>query len=438
MLRLIFNLPEPPNRLISLVLLGLGYGLFSLAAGESKRRLGKLHDLSWAPYYNLGINASPYSFSNEYPDMSSVGAVFSKSGFLGTGTLISPSVVVTAAHLFRNNLASPVPDPSDWQFTLSSPFDEAGQGRIFSVSRIVIHPGWEARLPQLGGQGDGDVLGVDLSIVLLDANVTGVYPAKLPLGGIEPVGEKMVIGGFGNLVDGLNGPEKISNKRRVGGTNVLDRVVEKVENSSVPSEYLGGLLAMDFDSPQLDGNSLGSGEASIDNIPIGDSEPIPLSLESSTAVGDSGGPAFMNISSSWRIVGSVSYGSSDSTYGDVTVYTRLANHLEWMKLYLPPWGQARNLGTGGWLESDWFGFFLPFSSKWNYHVAHGWIYASGLNEESFWSWQSNLGWWWSGASVYPFIYSNERKSWLYFDRIQSTGKKVVFFDFAQGEWILKE
>ena len=64
----------------------------------------------------------------------------------------------------------------------------------------------------------------------------------------------------------------------------------------------------------------------------------------------------MRISGAWRIVGSVSYGSSDSTYGSVTVYTRLANHKSWLEDFLPPWSQARKTGQGGWLESDWFGF----------------------------------------------------------------------------------
>ena len=57
----------------------------------------------------------------------------------------------------------------------------------------------------------------------------------------------------------------------------------------------------------------------------------------------------MRISGAWRIVGSVSYGSSDSTYGDVTVYTRLANHKIWLEDFLPPWSQARKTGQGvGW------------------------------------------------------------------------------------------
>jgi hypothetical protein len=208
-----------------------------------------------------------------------------------------------------------------------------------------------------------------------------------------------------------------------------------VDKPNIPSEYLGGLLAIDFDSPQLDANTLGSGEPLVDNLSSGDSDPRPMTLEASTAVGDSGGPAFMKIGNAWRIIGAVSYGTSDSTYGDVTVYTRLASHESWIAGYLPSWNQARKTGMGNWLESDWFGHFLPLPSNWNFHPSHGWIYSSGGDGESFWAWQQNIGWWWSDLSVYPFIYSSKRTNWLYFDALKSSPEEPVFFDYGIGDWV---
>ena len=67
----------------------------------------------------------------------------------------------------------------------------------------------------------------------------------------------MVLGGFGNLVDGVSGSQGVLNRRRVGGVNILDRVVVQVEDAKCLAEHLGGLLAIDFDSPQSDANSLG-------------------------------------------------------------------------------------------------------------------------------------------------------------------------------------
>ena len=74
---------------------------------------------------------------------------------------------------------------------------------------------------------------------------------------MEPIGAKVVLGGFGNLVDGVSGSQGVLNRRRVGGVNILDRVVVQVEDANVPAEHLGGLLAIDFDSPQSDANSRG-------------------------------------------------------------------------------------------------------------------------------------------------------------------------------------
>ena len=434
MLRRISNLPEKESKLRFFWALALSSCLITPSKGTT-RRLGKLDNLTWSSYYDLGLNSSPYESSGQFPDFSPVGALLSKEGVLGTGTLVAPSVVVTAAHLFRNSLSSPSPQAMDWQFILHSPFDQASESQKFAVSQVVLHPGWVARLSQLGGRGDGDMLGVDLAVVLLQEEVVGVYPAKLPAEGVEPIGAKVILGGFGNLVDGLTGSQGVLNKRRVGGANTLDRVVVQVEDANVPAEHLGGLLAIDFDSPQLDVNGLGSDEPAIDYVPTGTSDATPVDLEASTAVGDSGGPAFMKISDAWRIVGSVSYGSSDSTYGDVTVYTRLANHKSWLEAYLPAWSQARKTGQGGWLESDWFGFFLPEASNWNYHSSHGWLYLPQAGRESFWAWQPNIGWWWSGLSVYPFIYSSDRASWLYFELSQSTPQKSAFFNYEKSDWV---
>lgn len=382
------------------------------------------------------MNSSPYESSDQFPDFSPVGALFSNKGVLGTGTLIAPSVVVTAAHLFRNTFSSPAPQPANWQFILHSRFDEASESQKYQVSQVVLHPGWVARLSQLGGIGDGDMLGVDLAVVLLEREVLGVYPAKLPAEGVEPIGAKVILGGFGNLVNGTTGSQGVPNQRRVGGANILDRVVVQVEDANVPSEYLGGLLAIDFDSPQLNANRLGTGETAVDYLPLGTSDAKPIDLEASTAVGDSGGPAFMKIADAWRIVGAVSYGSSDSTYGDVTVYTRIANHKSWLESFMPVWSQTRKTSHGGWLESHWFGFFLPGPSNWNYHSSHGWLYLPESGQESFWVWQSNLGWWWTNFSVYPFVYSSERACWLYFNQLQSTPQKTVFFDYGKDEWVL--
>jgi len=405
-----------------------------IKADDTFRRLGKLNNENWDGYYALGANQGAYSSGINYPNLSCVGALLSNDGILGTGTLISRNLVITAAHLFKNSLSSPNPKNSDWEFILNSDYGKAPSNFIYKVENIIIHPGWIARLSENKGLGDGDLLGVDLALVLLDKDVEGIYPAKL-FNGIEPIGEKVVIAGFGSLVDGVSGLVSGQNERRVGGENVLDRVVVEVDAPRINSAHKGGLLAIDFDSPQENSNSLGQNSSVIDYLGSGGSSSTPLSLEASTAVGDSGGPILMMIQNAWRTIGTVSYGTSDSTYGDVTVYSRIASQHEWLEPFMGNWNQARDIGFDGWLELDWFGTFFSHSNNWNFHPLYGWFYVPSSTGESFWAWQGNhLGWWWSSLSVYPFLYSSKLESWIYVNINQSKFDELVYFDYKKMHW----
>jgi hypothetical protein len=420
------------NKLVLILLLFIAG---EMIGKTENRRLGKLHNSNWTEYYNLGSNLGSYAAGINYPDFSCVGALLSKNGILGTGTLISSNVVVTAAHVLKNTLSTPSPRASDWEFILDSEYENASQSSIYEVDNIIIHPAWTSRLNQNGGAGDGDILGVDLALVILKNKVEGVYPAKLNYGNIESIGAKVFLAGFGNLVDGLAGTLSAQNIKRLGGENSLDRVVVQVNAPLVSKAERGGLLAIDFDSPQQNTNSLSANSPLVDYLGSGISSPVPLGMEASTAVGDSGGPAFIMVDGAWRAIGTVSYGTSDSTYGDITVYTRLTSQVEWLQTYLPNWTQARSLRFEGWLELDWLGSFFNSSNNWNFHTLHGWFYSNNSSGESFWAWQGNhLGWWWSGRSVYPFLYSYTLARWLYIDVEQSGFNKIIYFDYQEMRW----
>jgi len=237
-------------------------------------------------------------------------------------------------------------------------------------------------------------------------------------------------------VEGTTGSKDPSNDRRVGGENTIDRSVAKVYKSGVPDSQRGGLLGIDFDSPQAQHNILASGTL-IDLLGNGVSQANPLSLEASTAVGDSGGPAFVRTKGYWRVHGVVSYGTTDSSYGDVTVYTRLATHYDWLMQQLPDWPDSKILNDSGWLENPWLGTFIPLSGDWNFHANLGWIYIPSPSGNSFWGWSDLLKKWvWLSDLAFPFIYcySPTGSFWMYVLIDSSTSVSIRAYDYLSKSW----
>lgn len=400
-----------------------------------ERRLGKRHDLSWDSYYQLGTNYGDYSPSETYPDLSVVGALISNNGALGTATLIAHNYVVTAAHVIKNDYYEN-PQAGNWKFIMYYDFSKASSANIYQIESFVVHPAWTARQTLSNTLGDGDELGVDLALAKLSRSALGVYPARLPSTSDDPLGKRAILAGFGTLVEGDTGSTDSSNERRVGGENIIDRSVAKVSKTGVPESQRGGLLGVDFDSSQNQHNNLGSG-INIDLLGSGDSQAAPLSLEASTAVGDSGGPAFVRTQGAWRVHGVVSYGTANSSYGDVTVYTRLASHSKWLQEQLPDWPDSRLLDQSNWLENPWLGIFSPVSNGWNFHIQLGWLYLPSTKGNSFWGWSHLLNKWvWLSDQTYPFIYCHEATSsfWMYLHLESSNGTLIRAYSYSSESW----
>ena len=136
----------------------------------------------------------------------------------------------------------------------------------------------------------------------------------------------------------------------------------------------------------------------------------------------------------WRIFGTVSYGSSDSTYGDITVFSSIYNQLDWIHDFLPSWPECKLLSKSGWMESDWFGVFLPFSSGWNFHVDFGWLWSKPTTEDSVWIYIDHIGWLWVSRSTFPFFYSDHLNQWFYFYNGSDLSGRWKVYDFANLTW----
>ena len=410
--------------------------LSSFIYGNSELRLGKLDSQSWTEHALLGENKTPYEQSNLIPDFSSVGALLSDNGILGTATLIAPDTIITAAHVLKNRTKDPLPTPSDWKFILYYDFESAPLNFQFQVESFSIHPDWMIRQQKKPPFGDGDRVGVDVAIGKLKSSVFGFKPYRLPTKYNLVVSQKIYLAGFGNLVEGQSGSQNSSNSRRMAGENVLDRIVTEITVEGSVRGTTGGLLAFDFDSPSKNTNTLGksSGSNDLDYLTAGDSDVNPITFEVSTAEGDSGGPLIAQQNELWRLFGTVSYGSSNSTYGDITVLTRLTNHLDWILEQLPVWPTAKLLNDKGWRESDWLGYFIPFSSGWNYHSQLGWLWSMPKTDDSVWVYCIHLGWLWTTLEIYPFFYSETQKDWLYLNLKESRDLLWSVYHYSNPGW----
>ncbi len=96
-----------------------------------------------------------------------------------------------------------------------------------------------------------------------------------------------------------------------------------------------------------------------------------------------------------------------------------------------PLSSSQDLG-GGWRLVEWFGVFLINHYPWILHGEHGWFYDQ-VSEDSNWFFDPILGWLWTSPEIYPFIYSVEGTTWLYYQT--STTSPRLFFDFSNEEWI---
>jgi hypothetical protein len=108
----------------------------------------------------------------------------------------------------------------------------------------------------------------------------------------------------------------------------------------------GTILLSDFDSPGGTNNSLG---------PWGSSA-TPLDLEGMGAPGDSGGPVFIQVGSTWYIAGVHSFlldlgppagnNVADGRYGDILGSTRVSSYAAWIESVVPEPASMMALAIG--------------------------------------------------------------------------------------------
>jgi trypsin len=196
-----------------------------------------------------------------------VGAI----GHKGTGTLIAPTWVITAAHVVRDGLRG-------------KPTIRFGATH-YAIVEVYLHPDWRGTVDH------------DVALLRLARPVTSVQPLPLYTGELE-TDQSAILVGYG-ITGAGDGFRHNDDDIRRAATNTVDSVT-------------AASVFFSFDEP-----------------------PHGTDLEGAPGAGDSGGPALLVIGDTTFIGGVSSAGfdgtMGPASYGAIDVYTRVSTHLDWIR-----------------------------------------------------------------------------------------------------------
>lgn len=248
----------------------------------------------------------------------------------GSGVLVSPQWVLTAAHVAENGIA---------EIGFGASVSEANSSDIYTASGIIRFPEWYPT-------GRNSEYGWDIALVRLSTPVLNVTPAQLYSGSSE-VGGLGVWTGYGRGGNGADGYDDYYGVKR-GAENFVDlrgTDYEPILPPLHPDWHNDRILFADFDSPHIDlFNRMGSS--------------TPQALEGCIAPGDSGGGVYANIEGINYLIGINSFtwpNGSMNKYNTAMAATAVSPFNSWINGII-----SDNMDTLTYTYHDYTSFLSPY------------------------------------------------------------------------------
>jgi len=301
----------------------------------------------------LAISSVVFSFSNTTPanaivtrddvdpnsvvdtgnNWPAVGAIMTTSPYInfGTGILINPRTILTAAHLFNAFSLADVSseDYLNGGYGIVVSLEPQVSAPFINATDLVFHPG-----NLLNTVGNNWIV-ADLALVSLSEPLRNISPMPLLLSGVE-VGMEAELIGYGVYGSGSAGPTGIDFRRRVG-ENVLGFIgtLGQVGFGGFPDQEL---LFTDFDDPS-NGINIFNGDDALPN-------------EAAPGGGDSGGPLVLTFGNQRLVCGVLSGGDQPVVYGTTSFWQPLYLFSDFIAENNPYKFVNAKEGDGSWTDPD--------------------------------------------------------------------------------------